>query len=166
MNLLSLITLLASILAGIPTPTPTPVPAELPQVATPTPRPVEVIPTPTPTPAPPAGDPSVPDEDAYHDAGPVALTVRACVDSNADRRCSLGEGVGGLPIAVVDTQTAAILATAETTTDGIVHADLNLPERAELSIDVPYLALAQTFYPGQRGVEVVVPAVPFPKVLP
>ena len=45
----------------------------------------------------PADDPTT-----MYAPGPTAIIVRACVDTNTDRRCTLGEGVAGLPVAVLD----------------------------------------------------------------
>src|SRR3712207_7788823 len=52
---------------------------------------------------------------------PYTTLFRSCVDTNNDRRCTLGEGVHALPVAVLDTQTGAIFATADTNKDGIAH---------------------------------------------
>ena len=159
MTLVLLVAIVASLSLDIPTPTWAPEPTPAPTAT--------ATPDPTPTLDPmPAGDISTQPEDTAHAAGPVALTVRACVDTNTDGRCTLGEGVEGLPVAILDTQTGAVLATALTDPEGLAHAGLTLSQQAELSIDVPYLALSQPFFPGQRGAEIVVPAVTLPKVLP
>jgi hypothetical protein len=144
-----------------------------------------VTPVPTTNPLAPAGDPGTayggtdtvtPSADPYpegsaladplHDAGPVSLTVRVCVDLNGDNRPTLGEGVRGLPVAVLDAATGDVLATVITRDDGTGVFDLQLIERTSLSVDAPFLGRSETAWPGQRGVDIVLPAVVLPEVLP
>jgi len=121
---------------------------------------IAALPTPTPgaTPAP-ASDPQ-------WDAGQADLVVRVCVDTNGDNRCTVGEGVAGVPVVVVDATTGQPLQDGTTATDGRVQLVVTLERRTSLTVDVPYLAFSQTAYSVQGGVSLVLPAPLLPKELP
>jgi len=88
------------------------------------------------------------------------LTVQACTDFNADKACSLGEGIDGLPVALVNAETGALLGTKTTEGDGLAVFEEAIAPNAQLAVDVPYLLISVPFYSGQRGVDIVVPAPP------
>ena len=135
----------------------------------------------TPTPAPPMGDANttapigpeqglvdVPADDptTMYAPGPTAIIVRACVDTNGDRRCTLGEGVAGLPVAVLDATSGDVRATGETNGDGRSAITFTLAEQTRLSVDVVFLALGHTARPDARGTEIVLDAPVLPELLP
>jgi len=171
---------------GDPQPTPTPsaapftlAPAGDPSVMQPEYQPVpdyQPVPymsqAPQPSAAPDASSSATPEPsegfawDTYQDTGPITLTVRACLDTNNDQRCTLGEGIAGMPVHVVDATIGDVLASGETGDDGRFAFSLDLTRATQLSVDVPFLAYARTASSGQQGVEVVLPRVELPARLP
>ena len=109
----------------------------------------------------PADDPTT-----MYAPGPTAIIVRACVDTNADRRCTLGEGVAGLPVAVLDATSGDVRATGETNGDGRSAITFTLAEQTRLSVDVVFLALGHSARPDARGTEIVLDAPMLPELLP
>ncbi len=164
---------------NVPTPTPAPTVAPPPMIEMagdpgPTiqdtrPGPAPVVP-PTashaPQPTPTAGATPIPASDPQWAAGPAELVVRVCVDANGDNRCTLGEGVAGVPVVVLDATTGAVLQQGHTALDGRAQLTIQLAQRTSLTVDVPYLAFSQTAYSAQGGVSLVLPAPLLPKELP
>ncbi len=109
----------------------------------------------------PADDPTT-----MYAPGPTAIIVRACVDTNGDRRCTLGEGVAGLPVAVLDATSGDVRATATTNSDGRSAIIFTLAEQTRLSVDVVFLALGHSARPDARGTEIVLDAPVLPEALP
>ncbi len=163
----------------VPTPTPAPVASVQPMIkmagdpgptvqdTRPGPAPMvpaTVSPVPSASPTPGASPPAA--ADSTWAAGQAELVVRVCVDTNGDNRCTVGEGVGGVPVVVVDATTGQPLTDGTTATDGRVHLVVTLEQRTSLTVDVPYLAFSQTAYRAQGGVSLVLPAPVLPKELP
>jgi hypothetical protein len=106
------------------------------------------------------------DPHTEREPGPVSLVVRACVDTNGDNQCTTGEGIAALPIILLDATTGDALLHAATVPDGRSHVEVVLAERTRLTLDAPYLGRAEQTYSGQTSVELLLPAVELPEVLP
>jgi hypothetical protein len=124
-------------------------------------------PAPTPAPSPAVAAPQLDgDPHTEREPGPVSLVVRACVDTNGDNLCTTGEGLDALPIILLNATNGDALLHDATAPDGRSHLHLVLAERTRLTLDAPYLGRAEQTYSGQTSVELLLPAVELPEVLP
>ncbi len=158
--------LLAALVAsgGDPTPTPAPVPSVAPVGAPAGDTQVQIAPAPSTA---PATVPSMAPAQAVlpHEAGPVQIVVRACRDDNGDRLCGVAEGLTGLPVFVLDADTGDQLVAADTI-DGRAVLVFTLASRARLSINAPYLHMAQLASPTERGADLMLDPIVLPELLP
>jgi hypothetical protein len=158
--------LLVQAVTGITEPTPMPnAPAGDRAVVVPTAAPEQPVtsaaPVIEPTPAAPDGDP-----DVTFLPGRALVIGRACVDDNADNRCTVGEELVGLHLTAVDAVTGDVLATATTDQSGRAMLQLDIVKRSQVSVDAPFLGASLLAYPEQGGVELLVRAPVLPVRLP
>jgi len=144
------------------------------------------LPTPTPMPlagdvvGPPAGDPSTgtdqPDAPAYtgtdvripqvetpFDLEQRRVTVRVCLDINANQFCDVGDGIGGMPVFVLDGVTGTVLAWGRTDADGMLQLVVHAAPTVPVVVNIPYLG---TFDTVMQDTHAVTRTVPFTPALP
>ncbi len=131
-----------------------------------TPTLTPTLPAVSPAPSALAAPPLDGDPHTEREPGPVSLVVRACVDTNGDNQCTTGEGLAALPIILLDATTGDALLHDATKPDGRTQLALVLAERTRLTLDAPYLGRAEQTYSEQTSVELLLPAVELPEVLP
>jgi len=71
----------------------------------------------------------------------VPRTVRSqvCLDANANTYCDVNEGVAGVPVYIVGAG-GQVFAQTRTDGDGVISVVIRAPQRAQLTINVPYLS--------------------------
>lgn len=98
----------------------------------------------------------------------VSLGLRACYDRNANERCDVDEGIGGLTVYVADDGRGTLLGQVLTDSSGTAQLTIRADEDAQLSVSVPYFAAVQTVAARSPRLEpiIVTDHAPLPALLP
>jgi hypothetical protein len=88
----------------------------------------------------------------------VPRTVRSqvCLDANANTYCDVNEGVAGVPIYIVGAG-GQVFAQTRTDGDGIISVVIRAPQRAQLTINVPYLSAYERVSNTGESAPILVP---------
>src|SRR5690606_39036219 len=127
-------------ISPLPTPTPAVRPVQI--------RPFSLLP-PTPTPIP---------------VTPLTIELTLYHDANDNKAPDLEEGVSGVSVRVLDPLTNRLL--GQTVTDAQGYAQLRLSAGAEVHLSVAYLGYSQTVRAPGKPVQIRLPALQLPSLIP
>jgi hypothetical protein len=95
---------------------------------------------------------------------PLTIQVTIYHDANDNQAADIDEGVLGLNVVILDSLTNRLLGQAFTDRQG--HARLFVSARDTVRLSVPYLGYNQTVRPPGSEVEIRLPGLPLPSLIP